>query len=93
MGERSNSLYARRDTATKIDKEPKSSSGVGSREQTGTYHIHTNTGDETMNNKTTITCKGCGASTWYSTLDPWNISVRIVDAHRVLEEKCACVEA
>ena len=33
MGERSNSLYARRDTATKIDREPKTSSGADSRER------------------------------------------------------------
>ena len=33
MGERSDSLYARRDTATKIDREPKTSSGADSRER------------------------------------------------------------
>ncbi len=39
MGERSNSLYARRDTATKIEEEPKSSSGADSRERPAPYSL------------------------------------------------------
>ena len=46
-----------------------------------------------MDNKETITCKGCGASTWYSTLDPWKTSTRFVQAGRTLRHRCTCAEA
>ena len=45
-----------------------------------------------MNDKTTITCIGCGVSTWYSSHDPLS-TVYLVDAYRTLEDKCTCAEA